>query len=364
MGQYTESVVQFLKYSLKVLPELRQQNSNINGQNICPACVHSNASICSEAVSPAKEPHMAKLLGTGFFALYPETDLKSALSFILSLHKLSDTLAAYRTKAEITEEPELRKLYSCLSSAVDPSRSISCTFDNLSKAASKGQKSEQAHFLCMSDQCRLQLAVLPSFSLVALKLKKYMQFHVDLHSYMYYPEETRSEYLQTWSDYYLKRYPGISIMEFCAASDSLLGIIAMYTSASNPKLTSMELKLLDEACFPWLCGLESLLHSYVTLRLTENSKQLNYCSSYKNLKECEERLTYFAKKAEEACMKLKESNFYISLIRMILGIYLSVPDANFGMHRLTSLNILKNGPRRSILCCNACKLLHFYRKSK
>lgn len=363
MGQYIESVIQFLQYSLKALPELRQQNLDTNGQNICPACVHRNASNGTETVSPAEEPLKAKLLGTSFFALHPGTDLKNTLSFILSLYKLSDTLAAYRAKAGITEEPELRRLYSCLSGAVDPSRSTSCAFANLSKAVCSGQKSEPAHFLCMSDQCRLQLAVLPSFSLVAPKLKKYMQFHVDLHSYMYYPEETRREYLQTWSDYYLKRYRGISVMEFCAASDSLLGIIAMYASASNPKLTSLELKLLDEACFPWLCGLESLLHSYIALRLSENSNRLNFCSHYKNLKDCEERLTYFAKKAEEACMKLKEGNFYVSLIRMLLGMYLSEPEANFGMFRLTSLNIIKNGPRRSMLFCNGCKLLRFCRLS-
>ncbi len=363
MGQNTESIMQFLKYSLKALPELRQQNLNLNGQNSCPACFNRNASNVVGTADPADEPLKTKLLGTGFFALYPGTDLKNTISFILSLYKLSDTIAAYIAHAGFTEEPEVRRLYSCLSSAVDPSRSTSCAFVNFSKAASYSQKSEQPHFLCMSEQCRLQLAVLPSFSLVAPKLKKYMQFHVDLHSYMYYPEETRNEFLQTWSDYYLKRYQGISVMEFCAASDSLLGIIAMYVSASNPKQTSLEIQLLDEACFPWLCGLESLLDSYITLRLSDHSNQLNFCSSYKNLKACEERLIYFATKAEEACMKLKESSFYISLIRIILGMYLSDPEANFGMFRIASHNILENGPRRSIHCCNGCKLLRFCRIS-
>jgi tetraprenyl-beta-curcumene synthase len=360
MGQYADSVVQFLQYALKVLPELRQQYLNISAQKTCIAQIHESASASIEAMNSSAERINGKLHCSSFFALHSGVDMKGTLSFIMSLYELADTLTTYIADAGITEEPEVRRVYGCLSSAVDPSRNISCAFANSTKTPAI-KKKDQDHLLCMSDQCRLQLAVLPSFSLVAPKLKKYIQLHIDLHAYSYYPEETRMEYLQTWSEYYLKRYQEISFMEFCAASDSLLGVISMYAAAANPGMSSMELKLLDEACFPWLCGLESLLHAYISARLAGNSSTFNFCSPYKNLKECEQRLSYFIIKAEEACLKLKDHSFYTSLIRMILGLYLSDPEAGFGMFRLTSLSLLKKAPRQSMFYYNGCKLLRFCR---
>jgi tetraprenyl-beta-curcumene synthase len=360
MGQYADSVVQFLQYALKVLPELRQQNLIIRAQKTCMAQIQGNASANIEAPPSLAEKINEKLLCSSFFALRSGVDMKGTLSFILSLYKLTDTLTAYMAGTGIPEEPEVRRVYGCLSSAVDPSRNISCAFVNSTKTPAV-RKKDQDHLLCMSDQCRLQLAVLPSFSLVAPKLKKYIQFYIDLHTYSYYSEETRMESLQTWSGYYLKRYREISFMEFCAASDSMLGVIVMYAAAANPGMSVMELKLLDEACFPWLCGLESLLNAYTSARLAGNSNLFNFCSPYKNLKECEQRLSYFITKAEEACLKLKDHSFYISLIRIILGLYLSDPEANFGMSRLTSLNLLKKAPRQSILYYNGYKLLRFFR---
>lgn len=360
MGRYTDSITQFLQYSFEVLPEVHRQAASIaDRQKLCISQDQGHAAANTETVLP-KQYGTAELCSS-FFALYPGIDIKNTLSFILSFYSLSDTLEAYRSKMEITNEAEIRKLYSCLSVAVDPSRSTGCALINLAKAGA-GQKKEVKSSQCISDQCRLQLAVLPSFSLVAPKLKKYMQFYIDLQSYRHYPASIRTEYIEAWSDYYLRRYQGISCWEFSAASDSLLGIVAMYTSAANPKLTSLDIQLLDEACFPWLCGFESLLHAYICARIYNNTENLNFTSYYKNLKTCEERILFFAAKAEEACMKLEESSFYISMIRILTGMYLTDPEASFGMCRIASLNILKKSSAQAMFYSNACKLLRFYYK--
>lgn len=358
MGQHIDSIARFLQYGFKVLPEVRRQAGSIaDRRKLCIPQGYSLAAANSE-IDITEQPGIA-VLCSSLFALYPGVDIKNTLSFILSLYSLSDTLSAYRSKTGITDDAEIRKLYSCLSGAVDPSRSTGCALANLLKA-SPSQKKEAASSLCLSDQCRLQLSVLPSFSLVAPKLKKYMQFYVDLQCYRHYPAKIRSEYLETWSDYYLKRYQGIFSWEFCAASDSLLGIVAMYASATNPKLTAEDVRQLDEACFPWLCGLDSLLHSYMYERVSNNNESLNFTSFYKNLKTCEERLSFFTAKSEEVCSKLKENTFYLPMIKTLTGMYLTDSEASFGMHRFASLNILKNDPYQTRFNSTACKLLHLY----
>lgn len=359
MGQYTDSIVRFLQYGFKVLPEVRSRTGGISvGQKLCISQLQSTTAANTEAATP--EQPDAAVLCSSFFALYPGADKKGTLLFILLLHSLSETLEAYRSERDISVEADIRRLYNCFSCAVDPSRSTSCSPGNLSKAASD-QKKEPVSSLCLSDQCRLQLAVLPSYPLVASKFKKYMQLYIDLQSFRHYPARIREGYLKTWSNYYLKRYQEISCWEFCAASDSLLGIVAMYASAANPKLTPKDIRLLDEACFPWLCGLDSLLNAYICARFSQ-SENLNFTSYYKNLKTCEERIIFFASKAEEACMKLKESSFYIMMINILIGIYLSDSEASFGMYKIASSNILKQCSTRAVVYSNACKLLHFYRR--
>jgi len=398
MGQYTDSIARFLQYSFKVLPELHKQAEDIAvRQNLCMKS-HTAArqqAYIADAVGFQGEFFLKSLqkkqtfreelymqnqsganteaekagiyeqfdnsmLCSCFFALYPEADMKSTLTFILSLYTLSETLGAYRSIAGFSLETEVRKLYSCLSSAVDPARSKGCALANITDTITN-QKRGDAYTPCLSDQCRLQLAILPNFQLVAPKLKKYIQQYVDIQSYRFYPVNIRAGYLETWSEYYLKRYQEISCWEFCAASNSLLGIIAMYTAAANPKLTSEDIRLLDEACFPWLSGLDSLLHAYICERITNLTENLNFTSYYRNLKICEERILFFAAKAEEACMKLRESSFFISLIKIITSLYLTHPEANFGMYKLVSSNILKKSSFQNIFYSQACQLMRLSR---
>lgn len=356
MGKNTDSVIRFLQYSFKVLPELRRQAAGLaNRQNLCFAPCVRNRILLNEESEKRQQPDNS-LLASCLLALYPGADMKSTLSFILSLYTLSDTLRAYRSAADIANEAEVHSLYSCMSGAADPSRSKGCVL--ASRMGAVPPKKEESALPCLSDQCRVQLAILPAFHLAAPKLKKYMQLYVDMQSCRYNAEAGRAGYpLEAWSGYYLKRYPGISCWEFCAACDSLLGIGAMYAAATDPKVTPEEIRLLDEACFPWLCGLDSLLHAYLCERITHSTGHLNFTSFYGNLKTCEERLLFFGTKAEKACMKLKENSFFMHLIRNMTGLYLTDPNASFGMYRLASSNILKKSSCHSSLHSNACRLM-------
>ncbi len=357
METYKDSVTLFFQYAFKVLPEVRRLTDSLAGMEAL--CMPKSGSR-EESGAEAPDPSCASMLCSSLFALYPGVDLKSTLTFILSLYSLAGILGNSCINSGTTDEMEVRRLYGCLAGAVDPSRSTAC-----SSAAAVKTMADQGRKLsalpCLSGQCRLQLAILPSFTLVAPRLRKYIQLYIDLQSYRHYPPLLRTEYLNAWSANYMKRYQEITCWEFCAASDSLLGIAAMYAAAAKPDLTAEEVRILDEACFPWLCGLDSLLGAYVSARNTNHTKCLNFTVFYKNLKACDERLSFFASKAENACLKLKESGFYTSLVKMLIGMYLSDPEADFGMCRLASMNILRNSPPRTMLYSNACKLLQLCR---
>lgn len=352
--QYLDIISVFYQYSCKVLPEVRRQLKIVQAKEelcISPFDIQNG----NDLQKNIPDHIDLQMLSCCLFALFPGTELKGIISFILSLHALKNLLWNYRKKRDTVEETDIRTLYSCLACAADPSRSGTCAIIHSVRNSSQCAKQPT----CLSDQCRLQLAILPSFKQAAPKIKKYMQLYIDLQSYRHYPASVSTEALKNWCGSYLMRYPEISEWEFCASADSFLGIAAMYAAASTPGITAEEITLLDEACFPWLSGLCSLLDETIHIRMNGNSEGLNFISYYKNMKECEERILFFAEKAEKACLKLKESSLYIRLLKTMTALYLTDPEAEFGMLRLATTNILKKSSSPAYIL--PCRLMRLFR---
>lgn len=355
MEQYADIISGFYFFNYKVLPEIRRQTEVVRAKQELCIPQHTTQNVPDFQISLPEHFDM-QMLSCCLFTLLPGTDLKSMISFLLSLHTLKDILENYRGKKDIIEESDLRALYGCLSCAVDPSRSGTCAILHSSKNAPLSAKPTQ----CFSDLCRLQLAILPSFKQAARKIKKYMQLYIDLQSYRHYPSPVSRENLKNWCGSYLIRYPEISEWEFCAAADSFLGIAAMVAAASRPGMTHEDTALLDEMCFPWLSGLCSILDAAIHIRIDSSTESLNFTSFYKNLRECEERILFFAEKAEKACLRLKEGSFYIRLIKIMIGFYLTRPEANFNMFRITAANILKKSSSPAYII--PCNLMHLFKR--
>ena len=347
MGQLTDTVSYFLRCIFLTLPEARRQEDIIIAQQRLCTPVPVNK---KETIHDEKKPwHLeTDKLVCLLFSLFPHTDMKGFLSFILSLFAVDSVLEGHRKRKDIRDENEIRSLLSCLFSSVDPSKVIACGMtdsirSSLQTAEDPDETSRESVLLkCNADQCRLQLAVLPSYQKVAFKIKQYMQLYIDLQSYRHYPQIISIEVLRTWSEDHIKHYSDISCWEFCAAADTFLGIAAMYSAASVPDVTEDEIRLLDEACFPWLSGLVSMLDSVISARAAIGTDEFNFSSFYSNLKECENRIMFFAAQAESACMKLKDSSLYLRVIKAMMALYLSDPETNFSMLRLTAANITKS----------------------
>lgn len=284
------------------------------------------------------------------FALYPGLDIKNALSFIAAFHTLTDYLNKLCRQNKIPDETAVRKLYPAVQDAVDPEHTTGSY--QLDYSLKEGKQLRR-----LVDQCRLRITALPSYKLVTGKMKKYVQFYIDLQSYRYLPPGIRQEYIETWADFYLKRYRDISFWEFSAAAESLLGVFSMFAAAGDPRLTSGDVKALDEVFFPWICGLHKLLEAYISAREDVLTEQLNFTNYYSNLRICEERLSCFVERAVGLCSGLKNPEYHNLLIKCLLSLYLSDSRAYFGMYGLTSRNIIKNSPPLTGFYWKTCRLL-------
>jgi tetraprenyl-beta-curcumene synthase len=358
MGKLTEAAAFYAKFAGKVLPEAyRQRNSAREELRRCsPAFIVRGGAMEEDDLSGR---FTSKESCCFLFSMCPGADYKDLVSFILSLHNTAETLEAYRKRMDMRDEKEVRDLLGCLSAAVDPSRSIACSMADTSMNQPTAQQKNKPAPICHAERCRLKLAVLPSYTHVSAKIKKYMQMYIDLQSYRHYPPVISRELLKTWSSGHLRRFQEISCWELCAAADTFLGIAAMFAAASVPDISDEEVLLLDEVCFPWLSGFFSMLDAMISARTSLDPEELNFSSFYRNLKECEERLIFFAEKTEAACRKLKDSSLYLLIMRVAAGLFLSDPEATFGMLRLTVSNIIRKGSLR--LYSNAGFLLRAFR---
>lgn len=330
----------FMRYGFKILPETR--NLHMLSRNLAELC-NPNEKRSLTAFESCVHTYDIGALPCFLLAQLPVGNTEGVISFALSVLSILELLEHYRHSKDISDEMEIRRLYSCFACAVDPSRNSVCPMIHSIKNETRPGAPigrETTAQTCLSDRCRLQLAVLPSFKLVAPKLKKYAQFYIDLQSYRYYPPLAGVEMLKYWSNGYLQRYHDISWWEFCAASDSLFGIFVMYAAASIPELSAEEAALLDEACFPWLCGLEALLRSVLHMRANE-ADGLNFATFYSHLKECEERIIFFADKTAGSFSRLRNGDMYNNMVKAMIGLYLTEPEAGFGMLKLASSCILK-----------------------
>ncbi|NLC69419.1 MAG: DUF2600 family protein [Clostridiaceae bacterium] len=327
-----------LKYIFKVLPEARKQRSYWKH-------------VLKELMS---DRDLSFLLSQCFkgrdslihflYSLYPGSDIKVTVSFISSFWMLVNYLGMLCLQCRIKDEPTLRQIFLSVLDATDPKRETSnyCKYFH-----TKGMKKTLALFV---ETCRNQLLKLPAYDIVLEQVKKYVYFYVDFNTYKYISgEENPADYILTWADYYIKQFPLISPWEFSASANSLLCILALVVSASDPMLGPNTAKDVESVHFPWICTLNILLRDFLHYNKKilegEDETTLNFAHNYRNLKECEERITFFLARSlgypVENCSCPGIINFYKFIVKWMLSIYLSDPRARLGFNRIASQNLLK-----------------------
>lgn len=334
------------RYQLRILPEAQRLHKELSA-------LTADCSGGRGAKRGYEEPQFRELdlKSACIFALSQKAFSKDTLGFITTLHHLCCFLDRVAEKDKPDDLAVIRRLYQPLSDAVDPDRISAgcCEYFDGSKAATCLKSLTEA---CQGYICRL-----PSHKLVTGKMKKFAHLHIELQACRNQPVKTRSEHLVMWSEYYMRQFPDIAFWEFSAAADSLLGIYAMFTAASDPGLTENDVRELEQAYFPWICGLQKLFYHYIASREDMMMGHLNFTSYYKNLRHCEERLAYFMKKSLEYSGLPAGHGIHSKVVKTMPALYLSDPGASFGLNRIASRNIMAESPPETKLFWNCGKFI-------
>lgn len=348
--KYDYGMKLILKYIFRVFPQVSRRLDY--WAHICNKS--ENETLRNLALSSIKHKKF-HAQGGSVFALYPHAELKKTVRFIVALQTISDYLDNLCDRAGVKKESAFRQLHLSMLDAVDPDRALRDYYKFYP------YQSDNGYLKKLVEECRLQVRDLPSYDLVVHNIKKYIQLYSDLQTYKHLDEREREGYLKTWADYYLRKFPEVSWWEFSAASGSTLGVFVMLASAFNPSLTQEEVKALDCAYFPWICGLHILLDYYIDALEDMQMGDLNFTYYYDNLKHCENRLSFFVEQSLKVCNTLSYPKFHTTVVKGLLAMYLSDPKAFLGLNKLATKNILKRNSQETVLYHSICKFLRLSR---
>ncbi|PYG89199.1 tetraprenyl-beta-curcumene synthase [Ruminiclostridium sufflavum DSM 19573] len=273
------------------------------------------------------------------FTLYPNVNISLAADIIFSFQAIVQYLDTICSHYSSSTESFLKLIFSSLKDATNIRSD-----DFIKYFTFFPSKDDDGYLSILVEKCRQKVLLLPAFSVVRDYIVAYLTLFIDLQVLKYSSDEADIEFnLLSWSNAHNQRYSEISSWEFCMSVDSPLMLQLLLALATNPDLTEQEVENISNAFFPWICGIQKILEGYLSYNDSLFSRSINYIFLYTNLKEYEDRITYFIKKAYEN----KNSYFkkYGSIIKILLSIYATHPKADAGMKKITSKVILRAGGR-------------------
>ncbi|MCX8130784.1 MAG: tetraprenyl-beta-curcumene synthase family protein [Clostridia bacterium] len=350
--RYESGIKLVLKYIKDVFPEVdREIDHWIN------MCASSDNDLILSSQAQASILHKKfHAQGGCIYSLYPNTDLKKAVKFIVSLQTISDYLDNLCDRAGVYDESAFLQLHLSMLDAVDPDREPSDYYKYYP------YKHDNNYLASLVKSCRAQLSELPSYGTVRDSVIRYIRQYSEMQSYKHISKDKREDRLKEWASQYIDTYTDISCWEFSAAAGSTLGVFVLYAVASDPLLTADAVQMINEVYFPWICGLHILLDYYIDSHEDIKTGDLNFTYYYENLKQCEERISFFIDRSLDGCRYLPYPEFHITVVKGLLSMYLSDPKASTGLNKLTSRRLLKKGEENTKFYYALCKILRTFKK--
>lgn len=334
------------RYILKVFPKVEVELKRWGG-----ICENAKDDMLKKQAVASIQHKKFHAQGGSVFALYPKVNLPDAVKFIVAFQTISDYLDNLCDRSGVFNEASFRRLHLAMADAIDTEGEIHDYY------LLYPYKEDNMYLRSLVEECRAQISKLPSHHLVKNAMKKYVELYTDLQSLKHLHKNIRELKLSSWSKNYITQYKDITQWEFCAATGSTLGIFVLYAATHDPELTKEDVRGIEAAYFPWICGLHILLDYFIDTSEDKQMEDLNFVYYYNNIKQCEDRLSLFIQRSFECCSGLRYPEFHMTVIKGLLSMYLSDPKAFLGLNRLATKNLTKAGGKRTLMYHNMCRAL-------
>lgn len=118
--------------------------------------------------------------------------------------------------------------------------------------------------------------------------------------------------------------------EAAASGGSSLGVHAMIAAAAEPGIDQAQVDALEQAYFPWIGALHSMLDHLVDIEEDARTGQNNLIERYDSPAEAAQRMALLAERALGCARDLEPTHRHELIVAAMASFYLSAPEARLG----------------------------------
>lgn len=214
-----------------------------------------------------------------------------------------------------------RQLHLALLSAVDRSHG------GVDHYAHSDSCEDGGYVQALVGSCMSAIETLPSRSAITAQTVCFAQRIVAYQTLNLGAHQGSQRGLARWSARSIPAGSGLRWWEVAASAGSSLGIFALIALASHRPLESAEASAVQEAYFPWIGSLHSLLDSLVDRAQDAAEGQANLLAHYSAPNEARERIEAIARQAARHASSLPRASWHTVVLGGMVGSYLSSPQA-------------------------------------
>jgi len=200
--------------------------------------------------------------------------------------------------------------------------------------ALQSSRSDGGYLEEIVDACRSALRALPSHTSVAGPARRITERIVAYQSLNLSEPHGGHEYLARWALKATPRGTGLRWWETAASAGSSLGLFALIAASARPGLSREEAVAIEQAYWPWIGALHSLLDSLVDASEDTAVGQRNLLDYYGTPEETAARLKLLANRALLATRSLSHAREHTLILAGMASFYLSAPEADSPATRL------------------------------
>jgi tetraprenyl-beta-curcumene synthase len=183
------------------------------------------------------------------------------------------------------------------------------------------------YLVAMLDTCRDALGELPSFPAVATRAREAAARIVDFQTLNRSRADGGHAGKERWADD-LRAHQGLDWWEIAAAAGSSLSVHALIAAAADPQTAPADATAIDEAYFPSIGALHSLLDSLVDRREDAEQRQPTLLEHYPTSAQLLAGMSRLAVSSSAATARLRRSDAHTVILTAMCSYYLSAPECD------------------------------------
>jgi tetraprenyl-beta-curcumene synthase len=176
------------------------------------------------------------------------------------------------------------------------------------------------------DACQEALSELPSYMVVASAARRAAERVVSFQA-LNWRERAAIEH---WGHAQTPPASDLRWWETAASGGSSLGVHVMIAAAAQPGLEQAQVDALEQAYFPWIGALHSMLDQLIDIEEDARSGQPNLVELYGSAAEAAERMALLAGRALECARGLAPRHRHELIVAAMASFYLAAPEARAG----------------------------------